>query len=254
MKRGMVGMPMTERSPSILLVTPVWNDSARLSGYGMELAAVLADSPLDVRWIIADDGSAVEEHEKLKSLCARYGEIFPNVEVHFAKHHAGKGSVVREAWALGPEADWLAFVDADGSVSANDILALVGKAIAAQSSVLGIRKQTESTHIVESPWRGFLHRGFILTTQILLGLRCEDPQCGGKVLCGTDYRKIASRLREDGWAFDSEMLAALHHDGSRWLEIPVNWEEKKGGKVKPLRDAFVMLAALLRIRRRMRRE
>ena len=36
-------------------------------------------------------------------------------ELHFATRHAGKGAVVREAWALAPEADWLAFVDADGS-------------------------------------------------------------------------------------------------------------------------------------------
>jgi len=249
-----VDAPMIERSASILLVTPVWNDSARLAGFGKELAAVLADSPLDVRWIIADDGSAEPEHERLKMLCADFAEVFPQVEVHFAKRHAGKGAVVREAWTLAPEAEWLAFVDADGSVGAADMLGLIEKALEARGSVLGIRKKTDSTRIVESPWRGFLHRGFILTTRILLGLRCEDPQCGGKVLCGADYRKIAGRLREDGWAFDSEMLAALHHDGSRWLEIPVNWEEKKGGKVKPLRDAWVMLAALARIRLRMLRE
>lgn len=243
-------MPVLQNE--ILLVTPVWNDASRLEVYGAELAKALADSPLPVRWVIADDGSAEKQHAALWELRDRFAEVFPNVEVHFAEAHRGKGGVVREAWALGPAAEWLAFVDADGSVTAEDMLGLLDQARAAGSSVLGIRKRTATTRIVESPWRGIAHRGFLMTAQFLLGLRCEDPQCGGKVLRGDEYRRVAPKLREDGLAFDSEMLCALDRDGSTWLEIPVNWEEKAGGKVKPLRDAWAMLAALLRIRRRMR--
>lgn len=239
---------MSAAPHEILLVTPVWNDSSRLAVYGMELAAALAHFPHSVRWVIADDGSGGEEPARLNVLRDRFAEIFPNVEVHIAAQHYGKGSVVREAWALGPEADWLAFVDADGSVTAADLLMLIREAVLSDMTVLGIRKRTATTHIVESPWRALAHRGFLITAQILLGLTCEDPQCGGKVLRGDDYRRVAGELREGGLAFDSELLSALDADGSRWREIPVNWEEKKGGKVKPLRDAWAMLAALVRIR------
>jgi len=235
----------------ILLVTPVWNDSLRLAVYGMELASALAHFPHPVRWVIADDGSGVEEPARLNALRDRFAEIFPNVEVHFAAKHHGKGSVVREAWSLGPEADWLAFVDADGSVTAEDLLMLIREAVLSEMTVLGIRKRTETTRIVESPWRAFAHRGFLIAARVVLGLTCEDPQCGGKVLRGDQYRRVAGRLCENGLAFDSELLAALDADGSRWREIPVNWEEKKGGKVKPLRDAWAMLASLVRIRWRL---
>lgn len=242
---------MIESPTQILLVTPVWNDSSRLAVYGMELARVLAGSGLAIRWVIADDGSEKAEHARLYELRGRFATIYPDVEVHLAEFHHGKGSVVREAWALGPDAEWLAFVDADGSVTAEDMLGLIRRAIAAHSTVLGIRKRTATTRIVESPWRGLAHRGFLLTVQLLLDLECEDPQCGGKVLRGDQYRRVAPDLRENGLAFDSELLFALDRDGSKWLEIPVSWEEKKGGKVKPLRDAWAMLAALLRIKIRM---
>ena len=235
----------------ILLVTPVWNDSSRLAVYGIELARALADSPHPIRWVIADDGSGADEPARLTELMERFAEIFPNVEVHLATKHRGKGSVVREAWTLAPEADWLVFVDADGSVTAADLLGLIGHAIDAGTSVLGIRKRTATTRIVESPWRALAHRGFLFTARLVLDLQCEDPQCGGKVLHGGHYRRVAHQLFENGLAFDSELLFALSRDGSPWLEIPVNWEEKKGGKVKPLRDAWAMLAALLRIRRRL---
>jgi hypothetical protein len=239
---------MPESRSHIILVTPVWNDSARLTVYGPSLARALADSPLAVRWIIADDGSEPHEHELLNQLRENLAEIFPQVVTHFAAEHHGKGSVVREAWALAPDADWLAFVDADGSVSGDDMLGLIERAMTSGVSVLGIRKRTATTRVVESLHRALVHRGFLLTARFLLDLRCEDPQCGAKVIKGADYRRIAHQLVEHGLAFDSELLAALSHGGAVWQEIPVNWVEKKGGKIKVLRDAWRMFFALLKIR------
>jgi hypothetical protein len=239
---------MPEATPQILLVTPVWNDSARLSVYGPSLARVLADSPLPVRWIIADDGSGGDEHERLHALRKSLAEVFPHVETHFAALHHGKGSVVREAWALAPDAAWHAFVDADGSVSAEEMLGLIARAVDSGVSVLGIRKRTATTRVVESFHRAVVHRGFLVTAHVLLGLRCEDPQCGAKVIKGYDYRLISRHLVEKGLAFDCELLAALDHAGAQWSEVPVNWVEKPGGKIKILRDAWRMFLALLRIR------
>jgi glycosyltransferase involved in cell wall biosynthesis len=240
-------MPVS--SAEILLVTPVWNDSARLSGFGAELAKALAESPLPIRWVIADDGSGAGQHAPLRELTTRFSAVFPRVYLHLAERHAGKGSVVREAWALSPDAAWLAFVDADGSVAPAELLRLIQTAVASGSSAMGIRKRTATTQLEESPWRGLFHRGFLLAVRLILGLRCEDPQCGAKVLHGPAYRRIAGGLRENGLAFDSELLWTLQRDGTEWSEVPVTWVEKKGGKVHPLRDGGKMLAALLRIRR-----
>lgn len=234
----------------ILLVTPVWNDSSRLAVFGETLARVLAASPLPVRWMIADDGSGPDERPRLEALRDRFAGTFPRVDLHFADEHRGKGSVVREAWALAPDADWLAFVDADGAISAEDMLALVGRAVSSGNPVLGIRKRTATTRIVESPMRGVFHRGFLLAAHVLLNLQCEDVQCGAKVIKAADYLQIAHRLEENGFAFDSELLFTLKRSGVDWEEVPVNWTEKKGGKVKPIRDGIRMLAALLRIRSR----
>jgi glycosyltransferase involved in cell wall biosynthesis len=239
-------MPATPQQ--ILLITPVWNDSARLAVFGKDLAEALATTQLPIRWVIADDGSGVEEHARLQDLRKDFASVFPGVELHFADRHRGKGAVVREAWALAPEAEWLAFVDADGSVSAEDMLNLIGRAVTSGVSVLAIRKRTATTHIEESFIRGLAHRGFLLAARLILGLRCEDPQCGAKVIKGSDYRAIAGQLIEEGFAFDSELLAALNHSGAVWAEVPVTWIQKKGAKVRLFRDAWRMFASLLRIR------
>lgn len=249
LKTAIPNSPTT--SAEILLVTPVWNDSARLAGFGGKVAEALRAFHLPVRWIIADDGSRASEHAKLEQLRDEFALRYPAVEVYFAPRHHGKGAVVREAWALSPTADWLAFVDADGSVTAEEMLELVARAVSENESVLGIRKRTATTRIVESVWRGVFHRGFLLAVHFILDLQCEDPQCGAKVLRGEDYRTVAANLREPGLAFDSELLSALKRAGAEWLEVPVNWIEKPGGTVKPLRDAWFMLAALFRIRKRL---
>lgn len=235
-------------SAKILLVTPVWRDSRRLAVFGEALARALASSDLPIHWVIADDGSEKNEHEALRKLTTQFHEIFPKVELYFAPTHFGKGSVVREAWALYPDSEWLAFVDADGSVTAEEMLRLIAAARDSGKSALGIRKRTATTEIEESPWRGLFHQGFLIAANILLGLRCEDPQCGAKVLRGGDYRQVVARLREKGLAFDSELLFGLKRAGLDWIEVPVNWIQKGGGTVNPLKHSWGMLIALGRIR------
>ena len=237
-------------SESIVIVTPVWNDATRLTAFGGSLAAAFAKSSLPIQWVIADDGSSSAEIEHLKSLQSSLHETFPHINLHLANAHRGKGSIIREAWGQYPDATWLAFTDADGSVSANDLLGLVDQARSQQQSVIGIRKRTKSTQITESLYRSFFHHGYLLVVHLFLGLRSEDLQCGAKVIRGSDYRHIAHHLVEDGFPFDTELLTTLKHSGSTWLEIPVTWREKRGGKVRPLIDAWSMFAAVLRIRAR----
>ena len=241
----------SEESPGIVLVTPVWKDSRRLGRYGPELARALADFPHPVRWIIADDGSGTEEQKRLEGLRDDLARVHRDIETHFAEKHVGKGGVIHEAWALAPEAEWLAFVDADGSAPPEDVLKIIGNSLKTGRTTLGIRKRTESTQLKETLWRGLAHRVFLLAVHLMIGLRrATDPQCGLKCINSADYRRVVAHLAESGLAFDSEMLAALSRSGARWDELPVNWVQMKGGKIHPARDAWPMLAALWRIRKR----
>ena len=237
---------------TIILVTPVWNDSRRLASYGAELAKELAKRDSTIQWVIADDGSEEPgEIPRLQAQLEEYRKTYPHVSLHLASHHNGKGSVVREAWTLSPEADWLSFADADGSVNAQDMLDLIEYAVSAGESTIGVRKTTETTRVQEGLMRGIRHRGFLLAVQLLLGFRTEDTQCGAKVIRGDDFRTVAPRLIELGWAFDAEMLAELNAAGLTWHERPVNWVEKGASRIRPWQDSITMLISLFRIRKRM---
>lgn len=228
----------------------MWNDAQRLAGFGAGLAQALAARARPVRWIIADDGSGPGEHERLAELRDSFAAVYPAVELHFAAAHRGKGAVVREAWSLAEGEEWLAFVDADGSVTAPEFLELIETAVAAEQSAIAVRVNTATTRVEASVLRSLLHHAFLVLADLVLNLRSRDLQCGAKVVRAVDYGLVVDVLREEGWAFDSEMLCAFHRRGVPWQEVAVNWVGQHGGKVNPVRDGWNMLVALLRIRRR----
>lgn len=228
----------------------MWKDSARLAVFGPKLARELAARTMPARLIIADDGSGAEECRRLETLRGELAAIYPHVTLHLAERHRGKGAVVREAWDISANAAWLAFADADGSVSAPEMLDLMERAVADSRSTFAVRVNTATTRVESGIRRELLHHAYLLVARMALGLRSADLQCGAKVLAGDAYRKVAPLLREEGWAFDSELLLALRRHGFDWQEIPVNWTAQDGGKVKPVRDGLRMIGALRRIRSR----
>jgi dolichyl-phosphate beta-glucosyltransferase len=238
----------------IILVTPVWNDSERLSQFGPQLARALAQSERSVRWVVSDDGSCSAEKEKLGSLIETFAQDFPNVEGHFLESRSRKGGAIYSAWARFPNAQWLAFVDADGAIDAKSLVRLLDEAIAVGSDhvTIAIRRNSPSTPVYRKAGRGLSFIVFRAFVKLLLGLNCADSQCGAKVIPAGAYFKIADQLQERGFVFDVELLLALKAGGLGIHELAVPWTEMPGGKVKPLRDAWSMLRGLLRIRARQR--
>lgn len=235
----------------IVLVTPVWNDARRLAAFGPQLASALAAAGLPVHWVIADDGSDATDGARLAELVNALRQTYRWVTLFPLPSHVGKGGVIRCAWEAHPDAAWLGFLDADGSVSADDWLNLLRRALDAGCSVIGVRDASVCAVVHGSPLRRALHRSFIRLSRVILCLQSADPQCGAKILRAHDYQHAAPWLREAGFAFDAELLITLQTLGIRWLEIPVRWLEVPNGKLSPWQHTLAMFIALLRTRLRM---
>ncbi len=237
---------------NIVLVTPVYHDADRLSVFGPKLARALADSPLEIRWVVADDGSGEAEEARVKALVEVLREIHDDTVFHTAGQHLGKGGTIRAAWARYPEAHWLAFIDADGSVGADAMLGLIEEALGKGPghAVVGSRSAGGENTVEQGFLRKITHLTFARLARGILALPVLDPQCGAKVVDGQAYHSVAPRLSENGFAFDPELLVALHRNGVNFIEVPVDWKEVGGGSVRPFKVALPMLAALLRIRAR----
>lgn len=240
---------------TIVLVTPVWNDSARLEPFAQELAGVLSKASLPIGWVIVDDGSDADEKLKLQTLCEQFAETYSKVSLLHLDNRTRKGGAIYEAWENKPHAQWLAFVDADGAISAETTIDLLQRATSSDSKQcwVGVRSNQPGAPVNRPLARRLAFQVFVAVMHSLTGLKCKDSQCGLKVIPAESYRAIAGQLCEKGFIFDVELLLALSQNGCAIHEVPIPWKEKAGGKIKPLRDAWGMLAALLRIRSRLKR-
>ncbi|ADE55827.1 glycosyl transferase family 2 [Coraliomargarita akajimensis DSM 45221] len=239
---------------SIVLVTPVWNDSERLGRFGPQLAEALAKSDLPVRWIVADDGSSPVEKTKLGALIGEFAQVYPRVEALFFSERTRKGGAIYQAWDTCEDATWLGFVDADGAVDADSTVRMIQRlsALGPDAGIVGVRHDAADTPVKRPFLRACSFRTFSFLVHRLVGIRFEDTQCGVKFVPGRGYHAVSRQLQERGYIFDVELLLALDRHGCRIEEMRIPWREMPGGKVHPLRDAWAMLAALWRIRRRLR--
>lgn len=161
----------------------------------------------------------------------------------------GKGYAVRQGIAVS-KGDVVAFMDADGATPVHELERLAHPILRDQADIVIGSRRAEGArmHVGQSSCRQFLGRAFALHAQVVLGLNIQDTQCGFKVFRGAVARELFKDLRCDGFAFDLEMLAVARERRLRVLERGVEWHEKAGSTVHPLRDGARMLRAAWQIR------
>jgi len=74
--------------------------------------------------------------------------------------------------------------------------------------------------------------GFHVLVQLLFRLNIQDTQCGAKVMRREAVERIHSSLRIADVAFDINLLHALKRNGFTILEVPTEWTDKIGSKIK----------------------
>lgn len=207
----------------------------------------------DMRVLVVDDGTPEPESRvMLDAVRAREGRL-PGLEWLRMPDNLGKGATVRTGWNhhLAAGCGHLAFIDADGAVSAPEFFRLLGEARKQpDTAIFASRVKMRGRVIHRTARRHFSGRVFATLVGLLIDPGIYDSQCGCKILPAEAFRSFADDLREDGFAFDVELLAALNRDRRPVVEIPVDWTDQPGSKVRMLRDSIRMTAALLRIRRR----
>ena len=87
-----------------------------------------------------------------------------------------------------------------------------------------------------------------MTVSELLDIPVYDSQCGLKLVPRACFEAIEARLKITGFAFDVELLTTLLDSGCAVVEVPISWHETPGGKVRLLRDSFLMARDVLKIK------
>jgi dolichyl-phosphate beta-glucosyltransferase len=230
--------------PQISIVIPAFNEEARLPRFLDSVLTSLDARPIEV--IVVDDGSRDGTQRVVLERCAKH----PNLRLIALEHNCGKGAAVR-AGMLAAKAPLRLFADADGATQITEIARLEAALKDGVQVAIGSREGT-GTVVTASPLRRFLGRWFNRAVRLgaIRGIR--DTQCGFKLFTAEATKKLFGLAREDGFAFDVEVLYLARKLGMGIAEVPVNWTEIAGSKVRLMRDGMRMLKSVLRIRARWR--
>ena len=236
-----------------LLVIPAFNESRRLPQFLGDLAKEL-DSPIlseRVSVLVVDDGSRVEESEKMAKACEEW-----KAQIHVLKKNIGKGGAVYAGWdRAGDDVETLAFVDADGAVPAKEVARLLKIYLApagpgrAGAALYAVRQQEDTAKVKRTPLRRALGGVFRRIVRVLFQLPVPDTQCGFKIVPKSAYELVKPSLQEREFIFDVELTKRLVEAAVPLRHQPVAWRESPGTTLR-ISSAIKMLWSLLVLRMR----
>ncbi|MDX1642833.1 MAG: glycosyltransferase family 2 protein [Thermoanaerobaculia bacterium] len=246
-------MSTSDSSGTVSIVIPAYNEVELLPGHLASILDHAARRPWEAEIVVVDDGSTDGTAAEVESLAAIHREIRL-----LRQSNRGKGAAVRRGILAGT-GRVRGFTDADGSTPIEEIDRMLEALGAGAAVAIGSRARREPGRAVRAHLhRKVLGRTFNLLVRMLLGLTrrdgrpIADTQCGFKWFDAAAAEELFRRAREDGFAFDLEILHLANRLELPIAELPVAWTDRGVSSVNLLVEPFRMLwtAARLSLRRR----
>lgn len=234
--------------PDLSIVIPAYNEAHRLPSYLQRIAAYLQNRAHSYEVLVVDDGSRDDTAGCVHAM-SRY---VPHLGLLQLDRNQGKGAAIRRGMQMARGRLQL-FADADGATAIEELPRL--EAAIAQGAHLAIGSRTLASrdphYSVSARWhRSVLGTLFNALVQRLGLSGIQDTQCGFKLFRHAVAQDLFTKAHVNGYGLDLEILYLAKRRGYRIAEVPVNWSDQAGSKVRPLRDGLAMLYELVTVRRR----
>ncbi len=163
----------------------------------------------------------------------------------------GKGGALIEGLKLGPTADLVGYVDADGATSPKAFHDLAKRCKGRIDCVIGSRWLADSVLHQSQTWvRCAFSRCFHAIVELLFLMGFQDTQCPAKVMRRAAIEKVHPQLLTADLSFDVNLLYVLKREGFNVIEVATEWTDQLGSKVTQslLRSSLVMFLSVVRLR------
>lgn len=227
------------------VVIPAYNEEKRLPAYLREITAYFDCKGERYEVLVVDDGSRDSTGAVVESL----RDSFPALRLMRLPRNRGKGCAVRTGM-LKAAGELRLFTDADGATPIREVERLEERIAQGADIAIGSRALRDDTRMVQAKWHRVFFGQIFNAIVRCLGVRdIADTQCGFKLFRAQVARDLFSMLQIDGYGFDVEMLFVAQRRGYSIAEVPVNWMDQPGGRVRVACDGLRMLRELWVIRR-----
>lgn len=226
----------------ISIVIPAHNEAARILPYLQSISSYLQRRQQTHEVLVIDDGSA----DTTATVVTSFARTAPGVRLIQLPSRSGKGAAVRRGMlsALGR---LQLFADADGATPIQELDRLEKAVVDGADLAIGSRtlaSRLPGYSVQARPYRTLLGMLFHAAVR-RSGIReIADTQCGFKLFRRNVAQDLFSASSIDGYGFDLEILYVAQRRGYRIAEVPINWADQPGSKVRVLRDGIAVLREL----------
>jgi len=226
--------------PDLSLIVPCYNEAHHLRASMRSVVEVLEETGW--RWdvVFVDDASQDDTRALIQDICA----ADPRCRYLFHDRNRGRGAAFKTGFAASA-GRVTGFIDIDLEVHARYIPSLVAEIEQHGADVATGRRhyrlrQTGGLHRAAASW------GYRRLSNFLLSLDLEDSETGCKFFRRDTAGPIVLASANDGWFWDTEVMARARLAGLRIREVPVQFLRRadKSSTVRFWRDSWHYLRAL----------
>lgn len=239
--RPTLGQNLADSAPDgVSLVIPAYNEEARLGRALDAYLPVLETMGRPFEVIVVMDGTDGTPHIVEEYAGRRVVGVSSHVKL-------GKGGALLKGFS-GARFGVIGYVDADGSLGAQDLARMIQQT-SASDCVVASRWLPGSQWVTPEPLvKRILSRGFNFLVRGLLGLPLSDTQCGAKFFRASLLRGILPEVTVTNLTVDVGVLFHARRAGASIREMPVTWDDDRRTRFNLGKMVMFMLITVVGIR------
>ncbi|SLM46342.1 Glycosyl transferase, family 2 [Nitrospira japonica] len=228
------------------IIIPAYNEAGRILPYLRRITDYMRGRGNPYEILVVDDGSTDATPSVVDGLSA----CIPEISLLRLPGRRGKGAAVKRGMQAATGQLQL-FADADGATPIEE-LARLEQALETGAH-LAIGSRALASRLPEFSVRAKLYRtilGGLFNAAVRQGgiRNISDTQCGFKLFRRTVAQDLFGVATIEGYGLDLELLYVAQRRGYRIAEVPINWTDQPGSKVRVWRDGLLMMRELARVR------
>ncbi len=235
---------MLDLHGKLSIIMPAYNEEILIYKSICTTLEIVSGFVNDLELIAVNDGSTDRTEEEIQRACAKDSRV----RLVSSKKNRGKGTAVISGVTVA-DGEYIAFLDADLELHPSQLEQYLEVMMRdSRDVVIGCKLHKDSQ--LEYPLRRrIMSIGYYLMLLVLFRLNIKDTQTGLKVFRAEAIRPVAHLIRTSGYAYDIELLVAIHRRGFSIAQMPVKVvqvrqsEERRIG----LRDAVSVFADTMKI-------
>lgn len=206
-----------------MITVPACNESKTLRKCVESILAHASNFGEDFRIVISEDGSTDGTDLIAKELDKNYEQV---IHLH-SDVRLGKGLALKRAFKT-VDGDIYAFVDSDLATSMKFFPQLI-KLIREGNDLAFGSRYINGAEIQRDGLRDVSSRLYNLIIRAMFRDNVLDHQIGFKAFSKRLIKDVLDECDSTGWFWDTEIIVRSVNRNYKFVEFPVDWEEKKNG-------------------------